>query len=460
MPLFGKRETQVKPFHPEQENSKLKKTKKSKKIKKTSTVSPVVQGVRLPVKREVWGNNKNNTMSSIKTPLRGIPIIEESPNTSEKRYVNKAMRGTQYKRRNSSQLPPIMSNITKSSGPYNFVNETNTKKYNSNDLQIKKHIRERKLVLSDLSLKKKMQKYCNILYKYLKDTNTCFIKGTFVIDDKNDNLKKLLLDGSSEFNKLRKVFASHQSFGPYSVKKAKKLKEKPEDVICKSTSGICEINLNDVELVDVYCSDKYKDSDNDHFRQKKANIKFYFFNNTDTKPNNQRFVFFKLERFKTISGKHALFAARRYIIRSAQDNVSSNNGVNGVNGVNGDDEDDVDESELDEVDIEESNSNNMTEMSGIPLIRREDCNIDQRGCVCKNLDGLSDEPQNCENKYVNDPESIVVFDSHQEPGKCLVNYDKHKRMGDEYFVNVKVNDRIVEMVQNNEPIDNFKARIC
>ena len=452
MPFFGKKsKTKVEFFKDaqlEKENSK------TKSLKKTSVVVPTSNQSLKPLKPlkpiTAWNNNENTRYRNIATPARVVQEQVGSPNTLETKPVEKKV-SRKYKRHNSNSLPPILrANFNK-----NNESESNNNRNTNNRRTI-----VRTLPLHYESFKKKIQKYCNILYKYLRDTGTCFVKGTFVIDDKNGNLKNLLLEGSAQFSKLKKIFASHLNFGPYSLIKANKLGLKSSDVICKSTSGICEINLNDVEIVDVFCFDKDKESENDKLRQQKANIKFYFFNNTDTKPNNQRFVFFKLERFKTISAKHALSAIKRYKIRKPEgsNNEGSNNeGVKNKNNNN---------TELDEIEVEAEN-NNLTGVSGvsgesvkIPLIRREDCEIDTKGCVCKNLNGATDEPKNCHKKYVSDPEYISIYDNKQNPSRCFPNYDTHKRIGDEYFVNVKVNNRIVEMVQNDEPIDNFEVNIC
>jgi len=45
---------------------------------------------------------------------------------------------------------------------------------------------------TEKSFKQKIKKYCELLYKYLKSTGTCFIKGAFVIDDEDGKLKELL----------------------------------------------------------------------------------------------------------------------------------------------------------------------------------------------------------------------------------------------------------------------------
>jgi hypothetical protein len=454
MPLFGKKsKTKVEFFKDaqlEKENSKTKSLKKTSVIVTTSNQQSNQQ--LKPLKsRTAWNNNENTRYKNITTPARVVSKQVGSPNTLETKPDEKKV-SRKYKRHNSNSLPPILR--------ANF-NRNNESESNNNTNTNNSRTIVRTLPLHYESFKKKIQKYCNILYKYLRDTGTCFVKGTFVIDDKNGNLKNLLLEGSDQFSKLKKIFASHLNFGPYSLVKAKKLGLKSSDVICKSTSGICEINLNDVEIVDVFCFDKDKESENDKLRQQKANIKFYFFNNTDTKPNNQRFVFFKLERFKTISAKHALSAIKRYKIRKAED--SNNEGSNNEGSNNEDVKNKNNNTELDEIEIEAENNNRTgesVESVKAPLIRREDCEIDTKGCACKNLNGATDEPKNCEKKYVSDPEYISIYDNKQNPSRCFANYDTHKRIGDEYFVNVKVNNRIVEMVQNDEPIDNFEVNIC
>jgi hypothetical protein len=433
--------------------------------RKTASVDVLQQSKPvIPKPKLAWINNANTKYKNITTPARIVQKQVGSPNTLETKPANKKDT-KKYKRRNSNNLPPTLRaqfNRYNNNNPYNRHNVETT---NNNKLTKKNNHRTiiRNLPLHYESFKKKIQKYCHILYKYLRDTDTCFVKGTFVIDDKNDNLKKLLLEGRSQFYKLKKIFSSHRNFGPYSVIKAKKLGLNPSDVICKSTSGICEINLNDIEIVDVFCFDKDKESTNDKLRQQKANIKFYFFNNTDTKPNNQRFVFFKLERFKTISGKHALFAIKRYAIKTDNSNNTDSNNTDSNNTDSNNKGNESNDTELDEVDIEPENNNQTNENSKglkVPLIRREDCGIDRKGCVCKNLNGLTNETKNCEKKYVNDPEYLTLYDNEQNPGRCFSNYDTYKRIGDEYFVNVKVNNRIVEMVQNDEPIDNFRVNIC
>jgi hypothetical protein len=140
-----------------------------------------------------------------------------------------------------------------------------------------------------------LQKYCQFLYKYLIDTNTCFVKGSFVIDDEKGFLKYLL--GLFKNKKIKSVIPrTHAGFGP------------SKRGLCESRSGICEIHLKDF-FVNTACP-------NEKETQTKTNIKFYFFNNIDNQDeknrNPNRFMFFKLERFPTLNLKHTILAAKRY----------------------------------------------------------------------------------------------------------------------------------------------------
>lgn len=301
------------------------------------------------------------------------------------------------------------------------------------------------------SFKQKIKKYCELLYKYLKSTNTCFIKGAFVIDDANGNLKKLLSGGigkeivnyknptvseldklldkyesdtkiiemfrnfinknrtkekkkiKDELVRLSKLLASHKDFGPQ------------KNDVCNSGSGICEINLTDVDdVVDLFCDDKYKedkylDPKYESVRQLKKNIKFYFFNNSKEGGVKDRFVFFKLELDPTKSWAHLVLAFKRYKM-------------------------------------------GMTETDPLP-IRREDCRKDKNGCICKN--------DNCKFKFETDPEGILINKyTDNKSTSCIKNRDEHTRVGDEFFVNVHINDTIVEMIEKNIPNYEFNPVTC
>jgi hypothetical protein len=267
--------------------------------------------------------------------------------------------------------------------------------------------------IKQLSFKQKMKKYCQLLYEYLKATKTCFVKGAFVIDDENGKLKDLLREGQKKSEKknniitLPNLLASHKDFGP-DVNK--------ESDICPSESGICEINLTNIDDVfDLYCTDEYK---NDKYlkpkfesvRQLKKNIKFYFFNNNQSKAgkSRDRFVFFKLELDPTVSLAHLLLAFKRY-----------------------------------KLGIDES-------LDTFP-IRREDCRKDTKtGCKCNKTNN------SCRHKFYTDHDGISIDNSDD----CIVNYDLHNRIGDEYFINVHVNDEIVRMIQQNIPNDKFNIKSC
>ncbi len=297
------------------------------------------------------------------------------------------------------------------------------------------------------SFKQKIKKYCELLYKYLKSTGTCFIKGAFVIDDEDGKLKELLREGNKgsiinyqipdisileklvetyksddevakilkkitkeiktkkdELVKLPQLLSSHKDFGP-----------KPNEV-CNSGSGICEINLTDADDVfDLYCDDKYGHDDEylkdkyESVRQLKKNIKFYFFNNNKSTVGgkNDRFVFFKLELDPTKSFAHLLLALKRYKL--------------GV----------VENDQL--------------------LIRREDCRKDKKGCLC------SKDKGNCKFKFEKDPEWVKMNKKPDE--SCIKNYDQHTRVGDEFFVNKDVNNQIVDIIQGKYTSE-FNPDIC
>jgi hypothetical protein len=175
-----------------------------------------------------------------------------------------------------------------------------------------------------------------------------------------------------------------------------------EDSICQ---GICEIHL----------TPSFKAFCNKNNKEFKGNVKWYTFNNLENKEGGeQRFIYFKLEQSKTLSHHHIKNAFLRYVVHS--DHYKS-----------------------------KSESESDTNI----IHRREDCRI-ENNCNCKKYN------RNCEKKYKSDPEGILI----NNQNKCIPNFDKHIRIGDEYFINNTINDTIIEHINENMNLDNFKINIC
>jgi hypothetical protein len=147
--------------------------------------------------------------------------------------------------------------------------------------------------------KRKLVEYINLLYKVLNKTDSCFIKGSFVIDDCNNKLKPILAKAQSD--KLIPM-ESHIGFVPYNGLYK----------ICSKSNGLCEVNLSKYPVT-INCGE--------HSLERK-NIKWYTFNNTKDKNDPQRFVFFKLEGSSTLTVSHLKQAIVRYALRRPSDSPS------------------------------------------------------------------------------------------------------------------------------------------
>jgi hypothetical protein len=158
-------------------------------------------------------------------------------------------------------------------------------------LTLRKKIISRKNIISHSkhNALRVLYKYFTKIYKVMNHLNICFTKGTLIIDDNNNRLKKLLMFAKS--TKLLPVMESHKDFKPYR-----------NSFIC---GGICEINLH----IRLKCYSSNED-------QYKRNIKWYTFNNSKDKRNPERFVFIKFERYKSLSLKHGYSAFKRYVSKS------------------------------------------------------------------------------------------------------------------------------------------------
>ena len=143
--------------------------------------------------------------------------------------------------------------------------------------------------------KEDLVEYITLLYQVLNDLPSCFIKGSFVIDDNNNVLKPILEKAQS----TKPIpMTSHTGFGPY----------KGKDKICKKTNGLCEVNLQN-HPVTIACED--------HSLERR-NIKWYTFNNTEEENNPQRFIFFKLEGDSTFTIQHMKSAINRYVRKTKE----------------------------------------------------------------------------------------------------------------------------------------------
>jgi hypothetical protein len=347
-------------------------------------------------------NNNNNNRSLLEEidNLKNETTVDNNNRTLKKKLLTKCPLHTDENNKlpakkeiieNTNNIPNhIVAQLSTCSSTSEEGNNNellfNTK-YNNNPSTFLDKFKQwcRTNIKNTTQFKRFLQQYCEYLYKYLKDTDTCFVKGSFVIDDKQGFMKYLLQNTKK---KIKKVYGStHDMFGPSKTKQ-----------ICDADSGICEIHLKTFSVT-AECPKSVEMG-----IQNKTNIKFYFFNNLyngDEEPD--RFMFFKLERFDTYSVKHSLAAMRRY---SKQYNTIEHH-------------------------------------------RREDCVIEEN-CKCANLE------IDCPHKYLHDPHaSKKLYDS-----KCHLNYDQHKRIGDEYFINSYINEEIFKQIVDPVPEEQFVFQPC
>jgi len=144
--------------------------------------------------------------------------------------------------------------------------------------------------------KSTIRDYILLLYAFMEKEGTCFLRGSFVIDDINGRFKELLVLAKTK--PKFEIPESHTGFNPVRT------------TICKD--GVCEVHTK----VTTRCGDDGLE---------KENIKWYVFNNT-AKPGDpvDRYVFLKLEGEATISFGHALSAIRRYgLKKQAKTGVST-----------------------------------------------------------------------------------------------------------------------------------------
>ena len=208
--------------------------------------------------------------------------------------------------------------------------------------------------------KKQLVNYINLLYKVLNETNSCFVKGSFIIDDHDNKLKPILQKAQSS---KPIPMESHMGFRPY----------KGEAKICSKSNGLCEVNLSSYPVT-INCGE--------HSLERK-NIKWYTFNNTEDKNNPQRFVFFKLEGFSTLTLSHLTRAVSRYVLKKPSD------------------------------------------LDSLPT-RREDCHIEKN---CK-----------CTNECSSDPSGYQIGSDNI----CKLSQTTHKRIGDEFFISSELNNAILD----------------
>jgi hypothetical protein len=144
--------------------------------------------------------------------------------------------------------------------------------------------------------KSTIRDYILLLYAFMEKEGTCFLRGSFVIDDINGRFKELL--ALAKTNPKFKIPESHTGFNPVRT------------TICKD--GVCEVHTK----VTTRCGDDGLE---------KENIKWYVFNNTAKAGDPvDRYVFLKLEGEATISFGHALSALRRYgLKKQAKTGVST-----------------------------------------------------------------------------------------------------------------------------------------
>jgi hypothetical protein len=261
-------------------------------------------------------------------------------------------------------------------------------------------------------MREQLRGYINNLYSIMSKHGGCFYSGSFVIDDFNGKLKKILTGAKSD--ELREIMHSHKSLGPI----------KNPDICSK---GICEVHFSQDPL-EISCPDAKPAN------IKKANVKWYTFNNNekDKIDKPERFVFFKLEGDPTKSFNHLISAIGRYGLSSNtahyvnSTNSSSNNKDN-------------------------QNSNSITKKQKMKK-RREDC--DHEGnCNCI----IGSNPNGCK---VNDPKYLTFYtnsDSCQDANFGDFTIDTHTRVGDEFFVPSYISDTILDNIkQNPYNITSFK----
>ncbi len=284
--------------------------------------------------------------------------------------------------------------------------------------------------------KQMLRGYIANLYDIMSKHGGCFYSGTFVIDDINGGLKEILKN--SKDKDLGKVLHSHTGFGPN------------KDTVCKS--GICEVHFTDKKL-EFKCPNAKP--------REKENIKWYIFNNTENvgSPENprDRFVFFKIEDYTTISYKHILEAYNRYIRGKNTNDWITLQSSDTLSLPSLDTLPPEIKLELDKLPpeiklkiFELADELENSEGTQIPMNkRREDCAKDKK-YVCRCTDT---SPEGCK---VDDPKYLTIDDKkdHFKDGFCLDQYgdftkDTHKRIGDEFFVPSYISSAIIDTIYRN-----------
>ena len=187
-----------------------------------------------------------------------------------------------------------------------------------------------------------LSKYIDNLYKYL-GKGYCFTKGTFIIGDNSSNLYSLLKNDIDRNNKLTinelgALLSSHLSLRNQSIEIEKSNVEKIDSkmyenhIYKKKISCLCNDNI--AENISV------------------RNVKWYQFLGKDT----NKYIFFKLEGYPTVSPKHGVRAIKHYFSRPTKSCVDNRReDCHGpCNGPASDENEDEDEDENEEEEDEDN----------------------------------------------------------------------------------------------------------
>jgi hypothetical protein len=173
----------------------------------------------------------------------------------------------------------------------------NTVKEMRNDAETKKNY----LISKSFAIHR-LIRYVEILYKYLNAIEMCFVAGSFVIEDKDEEMLDILILSSSLC--LRGA-SSHTSLNP------KQFDKTIDNIryVCKNVSEThIEGNVTG-NLIQILCS-HMKNVEGDVIEDTRniKNIKWYKFLNGE----NKNFIFFKLEKTITCSVAHCFDAIDHY----------------------------------------------------------------------------------------------------------------------------------------------------